>query len=91
MSGETNSGPHIVLAFQDYAPPFDAEKAVRRMLRIVPTNYSKSGKSGKSGTTKIGDSRNVFLALFQPVDLDFLFQWFEFHVTRDKFRFLFLG
>ena len=39
MGGETNSGPQIVVAFQGYTPPFDAEKAVRRMLRIVPTNY----------------------------------------------------
>jgi hypothetical protein len=27
--------PQIILAFQNYAPPFDAEKTIRRMLRIV--------------------------------------------------------
>jgi hypothetical protein len=39
MAEEAQSGPQIVLAFQNYAPPFDPEKAVRRMLRIVPPNY----------------------------------------------------
>ena len=31
------------------------------------------------------------VALFQPVDFDFPFQWFEFHVAGDEFSFLFLG
>jgi len=39
MAEESQSGPQVVLAFQNYAPPFDAEKAIRRMLRIVPPKY----------------------------------------------------
>ena len=39
MADEPQSGPRVVLAFQNYVPPFDAEKVVRRMLRIVPSNY----------------------------------------------------
>jgi hypothetical protein len=39
MAEEVQSGPRIILAFQNYAPPFDAEKAIRRMLQIVPSKY----------------------------------------------------
>jgi hypothetical protein len=39
MAKETQSAPRIIVAFQDYIPPFDAEKAIRRMLRIVPAKY----------------------------------------------------
>src|SRR5229473_4361029 len=39
MAGETQSGPRIIVGFQDYAPPYDAEKAVRRMLRDVPPKF----------------------------------------------------
>src|SRR6266581_6524008 len=39
MTEEPQPGPQIVLAFQNYTPPFDAEKVIRRMLRIVPANY----------------------------------------------------
>ena len=39
MTEVANTGPQIVVAFQNYAPPFDAEKAILRMLRIVPPNY----------------------------------------------------
>jgi hypothetical protein len=36
---EKQSGPRIVLAFQNYEPPFDSEKMIRRMLAVVPANY----------------------------------------------------
>jgi hypothetical protein len=39
MAEESQSGPQIIVAFQNYAPPFDAEKAVRRMLRDVPLKF----------------------------------------------------
>ncbi len=39
MTEANETGPQIVVAFRNYAPPFDAEKAIRRMLRIVPANY----------------------------------------------------
>ncbi len=39
MAKESQSGPRIVLAFQNYTPPFDVEKAIGRMLRVVPPNY----------------------------------------------------
>jgi hypothetical protein len=39
MAEETQSGPRIIVGFQDYAPPYDAEKAVRRMLRDVPPKF----------------------------------------------------
>jgi hypothetical protein len=39
MSQEAHSGPQIIVAFQDYAPSYNAEKAVRRMLRYVPEKY----------------------------------------------------
>ena len=39
MTEEKQPGPQIVVAFQGYTPPFNAEKALRRMLRIVPSNY----------------------------------------------------
>ena len=39
MTEEAQSGPRIVLAFQNYTPPFDAEKSIRRMLRIVPPKF----------------------------------------------------
>src|SRR5258708_389793 len=35
MAEETQSSPQIVVAFQNYTPPFEAEKAVRRMPRSV--------------------------------------------------------
>lgn len=39
MTESTDNGSQIVLAFQNYTPPFDAEKAIRGMLQIVPANY----------------------------------------------------
>ena len=36
---QTHHGPRIVEAFQDYSPPFNATKAVRRMLEIVPPKF----------------------------------------------------
>jgi hypothetical protein len=39
MADEAQSGPRIVLAFQNYTPPFDAERVIRNLLRIVPPNY----------------------------------------------------
>ena len=39
MAEESQAYPRIVVAFQNYAPPFDAEKAIHRMLRIVPPKY----------------------------------------------------
>ncbi len=39
MAEETQSGPQIIVAFQDYTPPFNAEKAIRRMLRCVPSKF----------------------------------------------------
>jgi len=39
MAEDSQSGPRIVLAFQDYTPPFDAEKSIRRMLQIVPPKH----------------------------------------------------
>ncbi len=39
MAEEIESGPQIVLAFQNYTPPFNAEKAIRRMLRDVPAKF----------------------------------------------------
>jgi len=34
MTEEAQSRARIVLAFQNYTPLFDAEKSIRRMLRI---------------------------------------------------------
>ena len=39
MTEANETGPQIVVAFQNYSPPFNAEKAIRCMLRIVPPNY----------------------------------------------------
>jgi len=39
MAEEAQSGPLIIVAFQNYTPPFNAEKAVRRMLRDVPAKF----------------------------------------------------
>jgi hypothetical protein len=40
MAGEGNQfGPQIVVAYQNYKPPFDSEKVIRAMLAIVPTRY----------------------------------------------------
>jgi hypothetical protein len=39
MAEETKSAPRIVVAFQDYIPPFDAEKTILRMLLTVPPKY----------------------------------------------------
>jgi len=39
MAENPESGPKVVIAFQDYSPPFDVENCIRRMLRIVPSNY----------------------------------------------------
>ncbi len=39
MAEETQCGLQIVVAFQNYTPPFEAEKAVRRMLRYVPCKF----------------------------------------------------
>lgn len=39
MAEEKQPGPQIIVAFQDYTPPFNAEKAIRRMLRIVPPKF----------------------------------------------------
>lgn len=39
MDEEIQPSPQIVVAFQNYTPPFDAEKAVRRLLRIVAANF----------------------------------------------------
>jgi hypothetical protein len=39
MTEANETGPQIVVAFQNYSPPFNAEKAIRRMLRIVPPKY----------------------------------------------------
>src|SRR6266849_2764764 len=39
MAEEIQSGPQVVVAFQNYNPPFDAEKTIRRLLRIVSANY----------------------------------------------------
>lgn len=39
MVEEKQPGPQIVVAFQGYTPPFDAEKAIRGMLKVVPANY----------------------------------------------------
>ena len=38
----------------------------------------------------VNSSSNA-MVLFQPVDFDFPFQWFEFQVAGDEFSFLFLG
>jgi hypothetical protein len=39
MAEESQAYPRIVVAFQNYSPPFDAEKTIRGMLRIVPPEY----------------------------------------------------
>lgn len=39
MAEETQSGPRVSLAFQNYTPSYDAEKAIRRMLQVVPPKY----------------------------------------------------
>ena len=39
MNEDKQPGPQVILAFQDYAPPFNVEKAVRRMLRSVPPKF----------------------------------------------------
>lgn len=39
MTEANETVPQIVVAFQNYSPPFNAEKAIRRMLRIVPPKY----------------------------------------------------
>jgi hypothetical protein len=39
VTEEPKSGPRIVEAFQNYKPPFNAEKAVRRMLRAIPPKF----------------------------------------------------
>ncbi|HEV2195996.1 MAG TPA: hypothetical protein VGR55_10470, partial [Candidatus Acidoferrum sp.] len=39
MTEVGDTGSRIVLAFQNYTAPFDAERAIHRMLRIVPANY----------------------------------------------------
>src|SRR3989442_10272228 len=39
MAEEMHPGPEIIVAFQNYTPPFDAERAVRRMLRDVPPKF----------------------------------------------------
>jgi len=39
MAEESQSGPQIIVAFQNYAPPFDPERAVRGMLRYVPAKF----------------------------------------------------
>jgi hypothetical protein len=36
---EKGSGLRIVVAFQNYKPPFDSEKVIRSMLVVVPANY----------------------------------------------------
>jgi hypothetical protein len=36
---EKGPGPRIVVAYQNYKPPFDSEKAIRNMLTVVPANY----------------------------------------------------
>jgi hypothetical protein len=33
------SGPRIIKAFQGYTPPFNATKAIRRMLKVVPPKF----------------------------------------------------
>jgi hypothetical protein len=39
MPEEIQPSPQIVVVFQNYTPPFDAEKAIRRLLRTVPPKY----------------------------------------------------
>jgi hypothetical protein len=39
VTEEPKSGPRIVEAFQNYNPPFNAEKAVRRMLHAIPPKF----------------------------------------------------
>ena len=39
MSQQVEVGPKIIESFQSYTPPFDATKAVRRMLRDTPPQY----------------------------------------------------
>lgn len=39
MAEEKPPGPQIVVAFQNYAPSFNTEKAIRRMLRVVPPTF----------------------------------------------------
>jgi hypothetical protein len=34
---EAESGPRVIQAFQGYTPPFNATKAIRRMLKGCPT------------------------------------------------------
>jgi len=36
---EKQSGPRIVVAYQNYKPPFNSEKVIRNMLAVVPANY----------------------------------------------------
>ena len=39
MAADTESTPRIVESFQAYTPPFDAKKAIRRMLRETPRQF----------------------------------------------------
>jgi hypothetical protein len=36
---EAESGPRVIEAFQGYTPPFNATKAIRRMLKVVPPKF----------------------------------------------------
>jgi len=36
---KSQSGPQIVVAFQNYTPPFNAKKVIGNMLRVVPPQY----------------------------------------------------
>jgi hypothetical protein len=37
--GQIQAGPRIIEAFQEYTPPFNAAKAVHRMLKVVPQKF----------------------------------------------------
>lgn len=39
MSEQSQPVPRLILAFQAYTPPFNAEEAVHRMLKIVPSQH----------------------------------------------------
>jgi hypothetical protein len=39
MAEEAHPEPQIIVAFQSYTPPFNAERAIRRMLRDVPAKF----------------------------------------------------
>jgi hypothetical protein len=39
MTEQVQVTPRIVLSFQDYIPPFDGEKAIRRILQMVPPKF----------------------------------------------------